>query len=136
VARLEGYNHCRMTYLRIAGGAAVVVGLFLRNLDWHGSDSAFQIAARWSSVEAIVLFFAALLYGAVAATSTFFTRRVVSWLELTLVILGLIGLAFVVVRYGIHDDGVRLSWAALSLAGGFALTVVGAHGRYRQPGRE
>jgi hypothetical protein len=125
------------TYLRIAGGVVFLVALFLRPLRWDGSSSAFQLMADRHDAESIATFLGSLVLGTVATISTFFSRRVIEWLEMTLTILCCIVIFVFVTRFGIVDQrGISLSWPGLLLIGGLSLIALGAHGRYRNAGRE
>ncbi len=125
------------TYTRIAGGIVFMIALFLRPLRWDASLSAFQLAANQHDVEAILIFIASMAFGVTAAISTFFTRRIIEWLEMTLTILSVVGIIFFFTRIGMrYSQGVSLTWAGLTMCGGLLMIALGAHGRYRNAGRE
>ncbi|MBI2930515.1 MAG: hypothetical protein HYY16_02595 [Planctomycetes bacterium] len=125
------------THLRIAGGVVFLIALFLRPLQWAGSGSAFQLAAHQHDAEAILVFLGSMALGATAALSTFFTRRVIEWLEVLLAILSAVAVVFFVMRYGMRESqGIRITWAGLTLVAGLLMIALGAHGRYRNAGRE
>jgi len=125
------------TYLRIVGGLVFLIALFVKPLRWHGSDSAFQYMANEHNAESIALFLGSLVLGTVAMISTFFTRRTIEWLEMTLTIISCIAIFVFVSRFGVvESQGISLSWPGLMLIGGLTLIALGAHGRYRNTGRE
>lgn len=120
------------TYLRIAGGVVFLAGLFLSPLKYEGARSAFKLAADRSNFESIAFFVAALGYGAMAACSTFFSKRVIDGLEHTMAVLAVAGIAFFAWQFGLVDDkGVAFSWPGAMIVAGLTLTAIGAHGRYR-----
>jgi hypothetical protein len=120
------------TGMRIGGGVLFVVALFLRPFYWNGSQSAFQIAAYQHGLEAIAIFLASLALGVTATISTFFTKRVIEWLEMTLTVVPVCGIAFFLWRFSVVEhNGVTLTWAGLSLVAGLAFIALGANGRYR-----
>jgi uncharacterized membrane protein YGL010W len=120
------------TTLRIAGGVLFVAALFVRPLHFHGTPSAFQLAAYEHNATAIGIFLASIAFGVTAAISTFFTKRVIEWLEMTLTVAGVLGiLGFLWYFRAADNDGVALSWSGLMLVGGLALAAIGANGRYR-----
>ncbi len=125
------------TYVRILGGVVFLIALFIRPLKFNGSDSAFQYMANEHNAESIAMFLGSLVLGTVAMISTFFTRRTIEWLEMTLTIISCITIFVFLSRFGIVEErGLSLSWAGLMLIGGLSLIAMGAHGRYRNTGRE
>lgn len=120
------------TYCRIVGGAVFVLALFLRPLKFKESQSAFQLAAAWNDFESIAVFLGSVALGVTASISTFFTKRVIDWLETTLTLLGIVGIVFFAWRFGVVErHGISLSWAGLLLVLGLGMIALGAHGRYR-----
>jgi hypothetical protein len=123
------------TGLRIGGGVLFIVALFLRPFYWNGSASGFQIAAYEHNVEAIAIFLASLALGVIAMISTFFTKRIIEWLEMTLTVVPVCGIAFFLWRFSVVEhNGVTLTWAGLCLVAGLSFIAIGANGRYRNSG--